>query len=1350
MSETGGRTDTDAVDGSSVEGTMSAPQRCDVGCFTSIASDDGEHHMLPGLGPRFRWIQVLGCGGMGEVHLAEDRQLGRRVAIKRIVVTSPAVARHDVREAWLTAQITHPNVVTVYDVRVVAGSVYLISEYIDGESLDRMDQPLPWRQVLEVGGDVARALAAAHLRDVLHRDIKPGNVILERGTGRAKLIDFGVAKLVRPEVTGADERPRTHEYMSGRHATGRDSDAACPDTTRGLGDDDVTHALRSETSMGARPGTPRYQAPELWDGEPASPRTDVYAVGALLYQLCTGTKPPLLADPSAREPIRVERREVDPRFAYIVHRCLEFDPSRRYGNADELFEALSVLSAAPVESANPYRGLLSFQERHRELFFGRDSDVRRITAQVRDKPFVLLVGESGVGKSSLALAGVLPRLRDDGLGTARRWEVHSMVPGRHPLSSFARVLVYAGTSSVEGLGEDATEPAAAWPPVLASTASVEEIVAQIRDGRYEAVVHSLCNRLVAERVGVVLFIDQLEELFTVGDPGEAESMQQLLAFLIEQRFQCVRVVAAVRADHLAELADTSALGPLLQDHIHLVRSLDADGIRSAIVEPARATGVCFESEALVQQIVNSTMHARGGMPLLQFSLAELWEARDPARSMITQQSLVRVGGVAGALAQYADEVLDSLTPEKQHAARHILLKLVVLHRRASARRTQDDLVGENPLGREVLELMVRRRLVVSYGEPLMDGTLSYSIAHEALLTAWPRLRRWLDRERDLTEVKDHLAESTQRWLSLGRPKDEGLWGERALREVERVAPAALSATEAAFVAVSRRALLRARWRKRSLFLVMVAIIGAAYAGVRYQARRALADSVAVRQDGAMNWLMFAETLRAEYDIARERTTTKLRADEDGWGPSWSEALALDPRVLDAYRKATRTAEAAFLLDPTREDVKALLARAIDARASFAEVTGRHEVRDELVSRLSALDPTRGAEWREFVPVWLSTEPEGATVDVLRYIQHADAEFETKSVVGGVVVPAEVALAPGSYLIVVRATEGRAEVRLPLLVRSQRTGDGVDDAVRVFRPRQVDIPEGFVYVPPGSFTVGYGQRPDEEAIRRWHETPPGYPRHQDAFLIGMYEVTYREWLLYMESCAERQCDGAKEASAGIHIESDGMVLDLERTAARGWQIHWRPDPELAGYRAAAGEPLVYAARKRRRRHDWLDLPVSGVSPAQARGYLAWLREVRGVAGADLCTDAQWERAARGADERLFPHGNGLRPNDANTDVTYGRVQGAYGPDRVGSHPRSVSPFGVHDMAGNVAEMVRPNIDAPADRLSTKARGGSFFYSDVDSRVFNQWPVSPGTGSPQVGFRVCADAPIGPAVVRMMTQ
>jgi formylglycine-generating enzyme required for sulfatase activity len=195
-----------------------------------------------------------------------------------------------------------------------------------------------------------------------------------------------------------------------------------------------------------------------------------------------------------------------------------------------------------------------------------------------------------------------------------------------------------------------------------------------------------------------------------------------------------------------------------------------------------------------------------------------------------------------------------------------------------------------------------------------------------------------------------------------------------------------------------------------------------------------------------------------------------------------------------------------------------------------------------------------------------------------------------------------------------------------------------------------------------------------------------------------------------------------------------LLALERVEGT-WRLRFQPGSEL--YVARAGQKLRYADRSRRVEQDWLRFPVSGVTFPDAEAYVAWLHATGRVPGARLCTELEWERAARGVDGREYPHGDRLAPDDANIDTTYGKQPGGFGPDEVGSHPASRSPFGVDDLAGNVWEWTRSSLEPGKAVL----RGGSFAFAATSARSTNRELPEPLVRDVQVGLRVCADPPAG---------
>jgi formylglycine-generating enzyme required for sulfatase activity len=163
-------------------------------------------------------------------------------------------------------------------------------------------------------------------------------------------------------------------------------------------------------------------------------------------------------------------------------------------------------------------------------------------------------------------------------------------------------------------------------------------------------------------------------------------------------------------------------------------------------------------------------------------------------------------------------------------------------------------------------------------------------------------------------------------------------------------------------------------------------------------------------------------------------------------------------------------------------------------------------------------------------------------------------------------------------------------------------------------------------------------------------------------------------------------------------------------------------------------LQYPDRATRREVRWVRTPVSGVTVTDARAYAAWMSTSGRLPGARLCTQLEWERAARGADGRLYPPGDMIEPDDANIDVTYGRLAQSFGADEVGAHPRSDSPFGVADLFGNVWELVETGIPSVV-----KMRGGTYYHGAASGQSANREFAEAALRSPWTGLRLCADPP-----------
>ncbi len=757
----------------------------------------------------YRIVRLLGQGGMGRVYLAEDRLLARLVAVKIIAASapSPAARARFFVEARAVARLSHPNVVVVHRVGEVRRQPFLVSEYVRGQTLAELAKPVPWRRALDVAVGLARGLAAAHRRGVLHRDIKPGNAILSED-GTVKLLDFGLAEL-SPEgaLSAVTEPPASHlDAPSTADGGGHADDDRLPESTASQSRAPSPKAAPIEASSDARDpatpppfaslkrvaGTPLYMAPEIWRGEPATARADVYALGVVLYELCTGEPPYgrlgvaallLALRGSDPPPLQQVAAGVDARLAEIVDRCVRRDPDLRYRDGDALREALEQIAAPvgpreAVPAGNPYRGLSAFEAEHRSLFFGRSAEILGIVDRLRADPRVVVAGDSGTGKSSLCRAGVLPAVSAGALGASA--VTVRVTLGRHPLAALAAALAPLSGDDEAALG------------------------ARLRAEPTEV------GRALRERGTVVLFVDQLEELCTLAAPDEAAIFAEALHALAD-RGSGVRLLATARSDFLTRLSALPGLGDDLPEALYLLRPLRAERLREAVIGPAAAKGVSFESEAVIEALVREAEDEGGGLPLLQFALAELWEKRDEARGVIPASALETIGGVSGSLARHADEVLALMPAPHRAAARAILLALVTAEGTRS-RRPEAELLavaGSAAGASAALSALLRGRLLVAHEAEGGEGS-AYTIAHEALLQGWDTLRGWLGHDEEGRALRQRLERAAAEWERLGRRADT-LWGDRLLRETAGIAAPRIGTREAAFLGASRRAARAKLW-----------------------------------------------------------------------------------------------------------------------------------------------------------------------------------------------------------------------------------------------------------------------------------------------------------------------------------------------------------------------------------------------------------------------------------------------------------------------------------------------------------------------------------------------------------
>ncbi|HEY0985577.1 MAG TPA: SUMF1/EgtB/PvdO family nonheme iron enzyme, partial [Kofleriaceae bacterium] len=307
------------------------------------------------------------------------------------------------------------------------------------------------------------------------------------------------------------------------------------------------------------------------------------------------------------------------------------------------------------------------------------------------------------------------------------------------------------------------------------------------------------------------------------------------------------------------------------------------------------------------------------------------------------------------------------------------------------------------------------------------------------------------------------------------------------------------------------------------------------------------------------------------------------------------------------------------------------------------------------------------------------------------------------------------LPPATYVIEITAP-GRAPIREPVMIERDQKLE-----LELVPPPADKVPDGYVYVAAGSFL--YGSAADEDTRRTFFTTVPMHRRRTDAFLIARTEVTFSDWIAYVE--AQPEAERARLVP-NLPIKLGGGVK-LEHTDA-GWRLTLLPVERT--YTADRGEPIRYEGRKRHAQQDWSKLPVLGISASDAAAYTAWLARTGRMPGARLCSELEWERAARGADGRATPTGRLLDGDDANVSAMTYEVD-LMGPDEVMSHPASVSPYGLFDTAGNAFEWARG--EQPGTYV---ARGGSYYHDRKTADLANRNQSSGVLRDPTAGTRVCA--------------
>jgi WD40 repeat protein/serine/threonine protein kinase len=788
---------------------------------------------------------LIGAGGFGAVYRAYQPLIKRDVAMKIILpdyANHPEFIRRFEFEAQLIARLEHIHIVPLYDYWREPNGAFLIMRLLRGGSLRGAlhEGPLDVATAVRVTEQISAALATAHRRGVVHRDLKPDNILFDED-GNAYLADFGIAKDLREAKLDGESSSYFDE--------------------------------------GALTGSPFYLSPEQAQSMPVTSQTDLYSLGIVMYEMLVG-QPPFNSEEGLiaillqhiNDPVpsvRTHRPELPPAVDTVIQRATAKEPAHRYPDAislavdfrraligtdgelaaaprpreemsglDEVLIITKPIGAStliiipPTEITNPYKGLRPFEEADSSDFFGRTLLIEKLIDRFKEpgdiSRFLAVIGPSGSGKSSVVKAGLIPALRKGALPNSKGWYMAQMVPGADPFRELATALLGFAVNPPANLLEKLRTDK------LALAEAVEFILPPGDDN---------C---------LLLVIDQFEEVFTlVEDEAARTFFLDLLLMAIAQEGCRFRLVITLRADFYDRPLLYPGFGEMVRRRNEVVLPLSADEMREAIVAPAERAGVAVET-GLVAAIIAEIAEQPGALPLLQYALTEVFERREG--NMLTLSAYHDSGGVLGALARRAEELYQDTDTVGQAAMRQIFIRLVNVGEGSENTRRRAMLhellpLAENEsVAQRVIDALGKYRLLTFDHDP--DTRVpNVAVAHEALIREWKRLRDWLDESREDILLQRRLANANEEWQRQNRDASflaDGMRlqqfeslvqrGTIALtpQEVEYVksSVAQREAREAAERArVAREAALEKRSRDRMRALAVVMAVAAAVTSV---------------------------------------------------------------------------------------------------------------------------------------------------------------------------------------------------------------------------------------------------------------------------------------------------------------------------------------------------------------------------------------------------------------------------------------------------------------------------------------------------------------------------------------
>ena len=765
--------------------------------------------------------ECIGTGGFGVVYRSFETSIGREVAIKVILpqfIDRPNFIQCFEQEAQRVARLEHPHIIPLYNYWRQTGEACLVTRLLRGGNLCSALQKgvFSLEKAALLLDQLAAALHVAHRTNLIHGDLKPENILFDED-GNAYVADFGILGFNNDgslASTHSEAPIGAPDYFSPEQVRGEPVTGMTDVYTLGI---ILYEVLTGEYPF---PKTSRVERvyqhlnnllPSVSNVVPEV----VEAVNAVL-QKATAKNPALrfpdtLAFAAAfREAAQLtysQTREsivesLTLREQEVLQRLIQEKSNQEI--AQELYLALTTVkwynqqifhklrvrnrvqaiirarelklfeqpsnqlpdSATIVtnflEPENPYKGLLAFQSADSQDFFGRERLVQEVLDRIGEvnsnrievgsnlllgnanlSRFLAIVGPSGSGKSSVVKAGLIPALWRGDLLKPEHWFVIEVVPGSHPMDSLEVALAKIATTY---------------------TANLRELLQRDQYGLIRAAQLVLPNG----DSELVLVIDQFEEVFTLvrDEAARLQFINLLVAAVTDSRSR-VRIVITLRADFYDRPLRYPEFGEMVRSRMVTILPLTAGELERAIIRPAERVGVNYEP-GLVASIIAEVNYQPGALPLLQFTLTELFERR--VGLLLTREAYESIGGVIGALAKQADTVYHELPQAGQEAARQMFLRLVTLGegtgdtRRRVPRSELMAITSNQDLMEDVMDTYAAYRLLLLDHDPATRAP-TVEIAHEALIHAWEQFREWLTESREDLRIQRLLMAATEEWMS---------------------------------------------------------------------------------------------------------------------------------------------------------------------------------------------------------------------------------------------------------------------------------------------------------------------------------------------------------------------------------------------------------------------------------------------------------------------------------------------------------------------------------------------------------------------------------------------------------